>query len=454
MSPAPLKSSILGIVAPLISLVAYSVGHGLLSTLVSVRLSAESVSPQWIGLVTAAYFAGLIAGTFVNTKVILGVGHIRAYAAYASIVASTTLLFGLAVYPEFWFVLRLIGGFAAGGLFVVIESWLMVSTSARIRGQVLAIYMVLTFGAMAGGQIILKWVDIMTLIPFTLVALAASLSVIPLSLLKTQMPQLEDHGRLPFLKLFRMTPAGVMGSFCSGLLLGVVYGLMPLFFSSVGYGVGDTANMMAVVIIGGMCLQYPLGRMSDRYDRRMVIALLFGMTMVLSTVFVWMQAIDNRLMTGVFMFLFGGVMFSIYPISLSHACDELPPEQVINGNQGALLSYSVGAVVGPLLAPWFISIRGPMGMFVYFTTVSALIVVYLLWRRSVRKPVPIEAHNTYTATVPTSPLIAEMDPRGDPDTETLVGEHDEVSGSGGNDTEEHRNDKPKEPLEAEEKGRD
>ncbi|OZG74420.1 MFS transporter [Hahella sp. CCB-MM4] len=425
MSPAPLKSSIFGIVAPLISLVTYSVGHGLLSTLVTVRLSAEEVSPQWIGFVSAAYFAGLIAGTFINTKLILGVGHIRAYAAYASILASTSLLFGLAVYPEFWLFLRLIGGFATGGLFVVIESWLMASTSAKVRGQVLGVYMVLLYAAMAGGQMILKWVDIMMLIPFALAALAASLSVIPLSLLKSQLPEIEDHGRLPFKRLFKLTPSGVMASFCGGLLLGVVYGLLPLFFSSVGYDVGDTANMMAVVIVGGMCMQYPLGRISDRYDRRMVIAFLFGLTMVLATAFIWMNAIDNQWMTAVFIFLFGGVMFSIYPISLSHACDELPPEQVINGNQGVLLSYSLGAMIGPMLAPWFMSVRGPMGVFVYFTTVSALIVVYLLWRRTVRSPVPIEAHNTFTATVPTSPLIAEMDPRGDPEIETTMASHDE-----------------------------
>jgi len=426
MSTAPRQSSILGIVVPLLSLVIYSVGHGLMGTLVTVRLSAEGVSPQWIGAVSSAYFAGLIAGTFVNTRMILSVGHIRAYAAYASILASVTLVIGMVMKPEVWLILRLIGGFATGGLIVVIESWLMISTSAKIRGQVLAIYMVLLYGAMASGQMILKLVDIAMLVPFALIALAASLSVVPLSILKTQSPQLEDHGRLSLIKLFKMTPAGVASSLCGGMLLGVIYGLLPLFFSSVGYSVGDTANMMALVILGGMSLQYPLGRMSDRYDRRLVIASLYGVTLVLSCAFIWTNAIENSNATGCFIFLFGGVMFSIYPISLSHACDELPSEQMINGNQGVLLSYSIGAVIGPIVAPWFISIRGPMGMFVYFTAVSSMILIFLLWRRSVRTPVPLQEHAMFSATVPTSPFLAEMDPRGDPDVETSVLSTEEV----------------------------
>ncbi len=426
MPIAPRKSSIIGIVVPLLSLVIYSVGHGLFGTLISVRLSAEGVSPQWIGAVSSAYFAGLIAGAFINTKLILGVGHIRAYAAYASILACASLIIGLVVIPEVWLVLRLIGGFATGGIFVVIESWLMVSTSSKVRGQVLAIYMVLLYGAMAGGQMILKWVDITLLVPFALTALAASLSVVPLTLLKTQTPQMEYHGRLPLSRLFKLTPTGVVASLCGGMLLGVIYGLLPLFFSEVGYDVGDTANMMALVIIGGMCLQYPLGRMSDRYDRRMVIASLFGVTLVLSCTFIWTNAIANTWATAGFMLLFGGVTFSIYPISLSHACDELPPEQMINGNQGVLLCYSTGAVIGPNLAPWFISIRGPMGMFVYFTLISSLVLVFLLWRRSVRTAVPLQEHAMYSATVPTSPFLAEMNPRADPDVETSVLTPEEV----------------------------
>ena len=411
MSNAHPKSSLLVIFAPLLSLVVYAIGHGLLGTLLTVRMSAEEVSPQWIGFISSAYFAGLIAGTFVNTRIILRVGHIRAYAVYASILASVALVFGLVVRPEIWLVLRLVGGFATGGLFVVIESWLMVSTTTNQRGRVMGLYMVLFYASMATGQLLLKSVDIMLLVPFTLAALASSLSIIPLALTKTKSPQFEDHGRLSLRKLVSITPAGVASSFSAGLLLGVIYGLLPLFFFRVGLEVGATANMMAVVIIGGMCLQYPLGRISDRFDRRLVLALLFSLILILSCLCIWMNVTENQLLTAAFMFLFGGAMFSIYPISLSHACDELPSGQTINGNQGMLRSYSIGAMTGPIVAPQFISMAGPPGLFAYFIAVTSLVLAFLFWRRFVRKPVPLRDHSQFATAVPNTSLMSEYDPR-------------------------------------------
>ncbi|MDF2176721.1 MFS transporter [Aliiglaciecola sp. CAU 1673] len=405
------RAALVSLSSPLLSLVVYSIGHGMMTTLLTLRMAEEMVSVQWIGAVSASYFAGLLVGSFVNSKVILRVGHVRAYAAYASLLCSLALLYGLVFDPMVWMGLRLLGGFAAGGLFVVIESWIMVSAPVKLRGRIMAIYMVLFYAAMASGQMLLKHVDIMVLVPFALSALAASLSVIPLMLSKVDMPQITRHEKLSVFTLMKLTPTGVMSCFVSGLYLSVAYGLLPLFFAQVGYNVEDIANMMAVMIIGGMCLQYPLGRLSDRLDRRIVLVGLFVSTLVISLMFVLFGVEDFPLFTSILVFMLGGTIFAIYPISLSQACDELPTSQVISGNQGLLLVYSIGAMIGPLLAPLFLMMLGASGMFSYFGLMALLTLSFLYWRLSVRPAVPLEAHRAFSASTPNTPVMAELDPR-------------------------------------------
>lgn len=402
-----------GVVSPLMSLVIFILGHGLMSTLLTVRLSAEQVDAQAIGLVSGTYFAGLVLGSFVNARLIIRVGHIRAYAAYASLICTLTLLHGLIVDPWIWAGLRLLGGFATGGLFVVLESWMLVSSTPRDRGKLMSLYMILLYGALAAGQLLLKVIDPMVLAPFALCAMAASLSVIPLALSRVAMPTMIQPQQVGFLELFRLTPAGMWSSLSSGLILGAIYGLLPLYFTDNGYGLARVANMMAVVILGGMCLQYPIGRVSDRLDRRLVIGLLAALLTLVSLLMVILPAPQpDWLMTGL-IFLFGGLAFSIYPLSLSHACDELKPDQVLGANQGLLLAYSLGAMIGPVLAPSAIQLFGPQGLFAYFCLCGALLTLFLIWRQRVRAPVPLAEHQQFIPVPPNTPMTAELEPRPD-----------------------------------------
>jgi MFS family permease len=405
------RAALTSMASPLISLLIYSIGHGLLTTLLTLRLAEEQVSTFWIGAVSTAYFAGLMAGTFINSRLIVRVGHIRAYSAYASILCSVALLYGMFVVPQTWLLLRLLGGFATGGLLVVIESWIMVSSPVRIRSRMMALYMVLFYGAMVLGQLLLKRLDISMLLPFVVAALAASLSVIPLALARVDMPHFDKHEKLSVAELFRLTPTAVFSCFVSGLLLSVAYGLLPLYFSLIGFDLSQITDMVAWLILGGMCLQYPLGRLSDRFDRRIVLTALFAATVMVSLLFVLSDLSAESWLTAFLVASLGGIIFAIYPISLSQACDELQPEQMIAGNQGLLLCYSVGAMAGPLLAPLFINGFGARGLFIYFVLLATITVVFLLWRRSVRAAVPLYEHMAFSATIPNTPVMAELDPR-------------------------------------------
>lgn len=407
------RATLTALASPLLSLMVYSVGHGLLTTLLTLRMTAEDVSPTLIGMISTAYFAGLMLGSFINSKVILRVGHIRAYAAYASILCSLALLFGIFVAPESWLLLRLLGGFATGGLLVVIESWIIVSSPVAHRGRIMALYMVLFYAAMILGQMALKQLDIMALLPFVVAALACSLSVLPLVLSKVNVQHLERHEKLPLWSLIRLTPTAVFSCFISGLILSVAYGLLPFFYARIGLQIADIADMMAYLILGGMCLQYPLGRLSDRFDRRLVLVFLFSAILLVGLAFVLLHPNANSVQAAMMTLMLGGVIFAVYPISLSQACDELNPSQVVAANQGLLLCYSVGAMSGPLLAPLFIHHIGPYGIFVYFSCMSAVCLVFLIWRRLVRAPVPLQEHVAFSASLPNTPLMAELDPRAD-----------------------------------------
>lgn len=405
--------------SPLTSLVIFILGHGLFNTLLTLRLSAEEVSAQAIGLVSAAYFGGLVLGAFVNARLIIRVGHIRAYAAYASLLCFLFLLHGMVVDPIAWTVLRLVGGFATGGIFVVLESWMLVSSTPANRGRLMSLYMILLYGSLAMGQQLLKWVDPMVLTPFALCAMAATLSVVPLALSRVSTPAMVAPQRVGVRELVRLTPAGMGSSFTSGLVLGAIYGLLPLYFTDSGATLSRVADMMALVILGGMCLQYPIGRMSDRHDRRLVILLLCSALTLLALMMALLPGAWRAPIEGGLIFLLGGMAFSIYPLSLSHACDELRPDQVLGANQGLLLAYSLGAMTGPLLAPFTMTTFGPQGLFVYFALCGLLLSAYLGWRRRKRAPIPLTEHQVFMPVPPNTPMTAELEPRTDLEGEAV-----------------------------------
>lgn len=401
------------LLAPLLSLVIYTLGHGLLTTLLTVRLNLTGESSTIIGVVATAYFAGLVAGTFVNSRVIGRVGHIRAYAAYASMLASIAILYGFVEAPELWILLRFISGFATGGLLVVIESWMLVSSRPEIRGRVMAIYMVLFYGALAAGQLLLEVFPPEALESLALASMTASLSVVPLALSRVDMPRLEVQGKPDIVALIRKTPAGTVSAYAAGMILGVIYGLLPLFFADLGYDLGQIANMMVVVILGGMILQYPLGKLSDHTDRRIVLVFLFAVTAILSFVFIDLEAASNIRLSAGLLFISGGMFFSIYPISLSHACDEVSQDEIMEANQGLILCYSIGAMTGPLIAPVFMAVLNSTGLFWYIGSLASLATLFLLWRLKVRDQVAPEEQQQFSISTPSTPVIAELDPRFD-----------------------------------------
>lgn len=399
--------------APLLSLFVLILGNGLYTTLTPLRLHLDGYETWLVGLVATANYVGLVLGAFRMEPFIIRVGHIRAYAALASMLGVVCLVQGLIVNPWLWVVLRLLAGYAVAGLYLVIESWLLATSKVNVRGQVLSLYMIALYGGQAGGQFLLNISHPSSLIPFCIATIFASLSVIPLCMTRSKSPHIDEPEHLPLFQLYRKAPIGVMGAMVAGLILGGIYGLMPLFVTQAGYGVSDVAWAMGAVILGGMALQYPVGKTSDKFDRRRVLFILSLCTLGVAVIMPVAAHIDRESFLGL-LFLFGGLTFTLYPLSISHACDHITSSATVAATQGLLLCYGTGAALGPLFASGWMHVMGYNGLFAHVAMASLSFAVFVYWRMGQRKSIPLSKQDDFVVVPPaTTPIATELDPRSD-----------------------------------------
>ncbi len=392
------------VLSPLVSLAILVLGNGLLLTLLTVRLYLENYSSIVIGVVSAAYFAGLLIGSFRIERFVIRVGHIRAYTTFAAIMAVVTMLHGLLVSPWLWIILRLISGFCVAGLMITIESWIMGATNNQTRGRIFAIYLTAIYGALALGQLLLNASDPEGLILFCIVTILCALSIVPVSTTYFASPSLEEPAPLNIKQLYKRSPSGVLGSFCAGMLLASIYGLMPLFISEVRTSSSDVAMLMGLIIFGGMLGQYPVGRLSDKFDRRSVLMTLSFITAGICLLNIGLAHYFPR----AFVFslvVFGSLAFSLYPLSISHASDQLSPSQMVGGMQSLFLAFAAGSTLGPLVGAGLMQIIDPIGLFIYFLVITGLLGTFISWRRFSRPPVPEQ--QDFSNTPPTMPVTLE-----------------------------------------------
>ncbi|HCA89371.1 MAG TPA: MFS transporter [Legionellales bacterium] len=393
--------------SPLVSLFVFTLGSSLFTTLVILRLHEAHFSSLIIGAMTSAYYAGLVIGSFRSERFILRVGHIRAFSFFASLLAVICIAQGMYVEPWFWLLLRMAGGFATAGLFIVIESWLLIIGDIKTRGKVLSFYMVTLYAAQGIGQFLINFGSPAELTLFALAAMLSSLAVIPLSITKIGQPEISEPVSLSFLELYKLSTSGVIGCLCSGLILGAIYGLLPLFLTQSLPNLTLVSVFMALTIFGGMALQYPIGKLSDMVDRRIVLIIISCLVTAISIFsifafhYIWVSALA--------LFIFGGLTFTLYPISISYACDSLSSSHMVAATQGLLLTYSIGAAIGPFISPIFMHYFGKDGLFIYFCCMSTFMVCFFLWRKT-QSPAPVQ-EDTFVVMPLTTPITAELDPR-------------------------------------------
>ena len=385
------------------------VGMGLLGTLLGVRATLASFSNLETGLIMAGYYAGYVAGTLLAPRLIRNVGHIRCFAAFAALGAAASLAFGLMVDPWVWLVLRIISGLCVVGLYMVVESWLNEQVAGPSRGRIFSFYMMSTLIALGGGQFLLLFGNTSELTLFALAAILISLGVVPVALARVHEPRIEKGESPHFLQLMRAAPLGTVGALFAGLVNGSFWGMTPVFGQRLALGLDQIALLMSATILGGALLQWPIGHLSDRFDRRNILIIISFATAMVAAIsgFIVFKEIPGLMLSA---FIYGGLMFSLYGISVAHTYDHIEAGQALEATRGLILIYGLGAFSGPLLAGVAMDGLGPIGLPVVSATTAALLALFGLYRVTRRASPPLEEQTEFVPMVRTSPVAMEMHP--------------------------------------------
>lgn len=360
--------------APFLSLVLLILASGLSNTFISLRLEMEGYGPETIGSVTSCLYAGIFVGSLWIDRWISKIGHIRSFITFAGLITILTLAQAIWADPLYWGFIRFLGGICTAGIFIVIESWLLMQATPALRGAILSIYLALFYLALSAGQLLIHISDTSSATPFYIIAFLSAASILPLTVRKIVEPKIESTERLQTSELFKISPLGLTGVVISGILLAAVYGLVPVYAKEIGLSVPEIGNLMALLIFGGLSFQWPLGKLADRGNRKLVLIATSLLTAIIGCIIALSGHLSFLWLFGL-IFLFGGFSFTIYPLSMAHACEKVTDAQIVSATGGFVLAYGIGAIAGPIMAPFAMHCVGCHGLFYFLSAIAFVLVL-------------------------------------------------------------------------------
>ena len=391
--------------ALLLGIALIMLGNGLQSTLLGVRATLEGFGTTTTGLVMTAYFVGFVSGSVIVPRLLANVGHVRVFAALASLASGAALVHTVFVTPLSWGLIRIATGFCFAGLYVVAESWINEAATNKTRGQLLSVYMIMVLGGTGSGQLLMNLSDPRSFELFVLVSVLISFALIPITLSVGRAPPFEAPEPIGIRALFRASPLGVAGAFLIGIAHSALYAMGPVFATEIGLDVERVALFIAVALFGGLVLQWPIGWLSDRFDRRRVIVAIAWVAATASMV-AGVGGIDSYAVLIAATALLGGMSMPLYSLCGAHTNDHLTPRQIVAASATLVLVGGIGLTVGPLFAALLMQAAGPQGIFWLLTLMHACIGAYGLFRMMRREPVPLDEQRTYDpVSFRTSPIV-------------------------------------------------
>ncbi len=389
-----------------------TMGGGLLNSLLSINMRLQGSSDQVIGLVMSCYYLGFVLGIYFCQPIVQYVGHIRSFAVFAALLTTICLLYGLYSTAWFWAVLRICHGLCSTGLFTVIESWLNEKVEPAFRGRLLSVYMVLVYLGIGSGQQLLNLSDVQGKGIFMVAAMMFALCLIPISITRAVNPKPLKVPRYNLIKLFKLAPISMVGSFAAGLIGSAFYAMAPVIGLDIGMQVSQVSWFMSITVWSGLIFQFPVGFLSDRFDRLRVLSVLGFLVVVISLAMaltgVWYP---NWLIILTACF---GIVFSIYPVSLARAQDNIDAEDIVSVSAALILFFGIGATFGPLAVSLVISQVGPWGLYLHTGFCGGVLGV-AAWIQGRKLPSDIDTQVEYVPVPRTSPVVSTLDPRAEPD---------------------------------------
>lgn len=380
------------------------VGNGLQSSLLGIRGGIEGFSTLQMSVVMACYYLGFVFGSRAVPEMIQRVGHVRVFAALGSIISAVLVCFPVLPDWMLWSLMRVAIGFSFSGVYIAAESWLNNTSTNETRGQALSLYMIVQMLGIITSQLLLNVGDPAGFAMFVLPSVLVSVSFLPILLTVTQAPTFETTERLPFRRLYEVSPLGVVGMFLSGGIFSAMFGMASVWGTIAGLSVAEISLFIGSMYLGGLIFQYPIGWLSDRMDRRLVICVIsaFGAVAMLVTSFlpitIWVLVPAAVLL--------GGVANPLYALLIAHTNDFLAKEQMAGASAGLLLMNGLGASTGPLITGWMMNKIGPEGFFVFILMLMTAIAAYAAYRMTQRNAPNPEETGAFAAVAPMAAPVA------------------------------------------------
>jgi MFS family permease len=382
-------------------------GNGLQGTLLGIRGAIEGFSPATMAWVMSAYFLGFLGGSTFAPSMIARVGHVRVFAALASMVSAAFIVYAVAPDPYVWAAMRFVVGFGFSGVYVVAESWLNASATNANRGQALSAYMVAQMTGIVAAQIVMNLADPSGFVLFATMSIVVSISFAPILLSVSPAPVFQNSKSMSLKQLFKVSPLGVVGSFILGGVFSIMFGMSAVYGTEMGFTVAQISTFVGTIYMGSVLLQYPIGWLSDRMDRRILIVLI---TAGASGLMLFGILLSNSFYVILLLgFTIGGSTGPLYSLLIAHTNDYLVHEDMAGAAGTLILVGGVGAIGMPVFVGYAMTALGPNSFFHTMIVLMASIAIYGTFRMTRRVGVGVGDSTPYTAVMPQSTqVVAEI----------------------------------------------
>ncbi|UWQ05802.1 MFS transporter [Aliiroseovarius crassostreae] len=393
--------------ALLLGMMLLMVGNGVQGTLLGIRGGIEGFSTFHMSIVMSGYFAGFLFGSRLTPLMIRRVGHVRVFAALGSFISAVLILYPAMTHPIAWTALRVVIGFCFSGVYVTAESWLNNAADNENRGKALSLYLIVQMVGIITAQYLLVLGDPGGFMLFILPSVLVSIAFAPILLSISPTPAFENTKGMSLRELFLLSPLGFVGIMVVGGVYAAMFGMSAVFGSEIGMSVGEISFFVSMFYIGGLVLQYPIGWISDRADRRLLILVVAGIAGVAS--FVPLFAGSSYYAFLVAAFFVGGMTNPLYALLLAYVNDYLDVDDMAAASAGLIFVNGIGAIMGPVVTGWIMSVLGPQGFFVYMGALLLLLLGYGLWRSTRRAAPAMDDTSSYMTMSPAaSPVAVDM----------------------------------------------
>ena len=380
------------------------VGNGVQGTLVGVRGGIEGFSTFEMSFVMSAYFVGFLGGARLTPEMIRRVGHIRVFAALGSFISAAMVLYPTVTDPIAWTVLRIVIGFCFSGVYVTAESWLNNASSNENRGKSLSLYMIMQMAGLVAGQGVMTLGDPGGYLLFIVPSVLVSISIAPILLTATPTLAFESTKPMSIRRLFQVSPLGAVGILMMGGVFSAIFGMSSVFGTEAGLGVAQISGFIAMIFLGGMFLQAPIGWLSDRIDRRRLV-LACAIVGVISALGGAVAANSYSVLLAA-AFLIGGMSNPLYALIIAHTNDFLDADDMAAASGGLIFLNGIGAITGPLITGWLMGLTGPAGFFLFIAILMAALAGYTLYRSTQRAAPTTEETGVFAPVLPSTTAVA------------------------------------------------